>query len=232
MQVHQAVWQSSRIRGQRKQAAGTQILQADKQMSQADRPTKGRQATAAAGEVVAKAKLLQPWRQLRIVYALAAITIRFTTLSCKIVLRTHPQQRETLTQPFHCDLQRLSCKSINCSSKTGSRKNDHFEALFKRNFKRKIISTKMKKSATKAPFATFMQPLQSDLLHGLAKHNQNRKTVLKNKRPSSSLGAAVPLRSAQTELHNTLELQHATAEHIALMHQFQCTKCLNTCKTQ
>ena len=26
------------------------------------------------------------------------------------VLRMHPQQRETLTQPFHCDLQRLSSK--------------------------------------------------------------------------------------------------------------------------
>ena len=29
-----------------------------------------------------------------------------------------------------------------------------------------------------------------------------------------------------------MELQHTTVEHIALMHQFQCTKCLNICKTQ
>ena len=28
-----------------------------------------------------------------------------------IVFCTHPQQRGTLTKPFHCDLQRLSCKS-------------------------------------------------------------------------------------------------------------------------
>ena len=49
MQVRQAVWQASRTRGQRKQAAGTQ-------MSQANRPTKGWQATAADAEVVAKAK--------------------------------------------------------------------------------------------------------------------------------------------------------------------------------
>ena len=31
------------------------------------------------------------------------------------VLRTHPQQR-TLTQPFHCDLQRLSCKTHFCTA--------------------------------------------------------------------------------------------------------------------
>ena len=44
--------------------------------------------------------------------AQTAITIWFATLSCKTqVLRTHPQQRGTLTQPFHCDLQRLSCKT-------------------------------------------------------------------------------------------------------------------------
>ena len=28
----------------------------------------------------------------------------------------------------------------------------------------------------------------------------------------------------------TIELQHTTVEHIALMQQFQCTKCRNTCK--
>ena len=58
----------------------------------------------------------------------------------------------------------------------------------------------------------------------LAKDNQNRTPVLENKYPSRSFGAAIPLRSAQTELHNTIELQHTTVEHIALMHQFQCTK--------
>ena len=42
----------------------------------------------------------------------------------------------------------------------------------------------------------------------LANHNQNRKTVLENKYPSRSLGAAIPLRSAQTELHKTIELRH------------------------
>ena len=63
----------------------------------------------------------------------------------------------------------------------------------------------------------------------LQAHNQNRKTLLKNKYHSSSLGAPIPLRSAP---RNTIGLQHTTVEHIALMYQFQCTKCLNTCKTQ
>ena len=43
----------------------------------------------------------------------ASTTLRFTNLSCKktLVLRTQLQQRGTLTQPFHCDLLRLSCKT-------------------------------------------------------------------------------------------------------------------------
>ena len=59
----------------------------------------------------------------------------------------------------------------------------------------------------------------------LAKDNQNRKTTLQNKYPSRSVDAAIPLGSAQTaqELRNTIELQHTTVEHIALMLQFQCT---------
>ena len=47
----------------------------------------------------------------------------------------------------------------------------------------------------------------------LANHNQNRKTVLENKYPSRSLGAAIPLRSDQTELRNTIELQHYCWTH-------------------
>jgi len=97
---------------------------------------------------------------------------------------------------------------------------------------RKIISTKMEKTCYKAPFTSVTQPLQYDLRQVLAKENQNRKTALENKYSSGSLGAAIPLRSAQTELQNTKEVQHTTVEHIALMHQFQFTKYLNTCKAQ
>ena len=39
------------------------------------------------------------------------ITIYDSQLQNTIVFRSHPQQRETLTQPFHCDLQRLSCQA-------------------------------------------------------------------------------------------------------------------------
>ena len=54
--------------------------------------------------------------------------------------------------------------------------------------------------------------------------------LLKNKYPSSSRGAAIPQRPALAVLQNTIEFQRSTVEHIPLMHQFQCTKCLNTCK--
>ena len=66
----------------------------------------------------------------------------------------------------------------------------------------------------------------------LAKHNQNRKTVLQSSYLSTSVDATIPLRSADTELQHTVELQHTTVEHIAWMQQFQRTKPLNTCKTQ
>ena len=91
------------------------------------------------------------------------------------------------------------------------------------------------KIAAKAPFATLTCSSNAICQLWLANHNQNRKTIywrtLKNKYHSSSLGAAIPLRSAQTELFSTVELQHTTVEHIALVHQFQVTKCRNTCKS-
>ena len=74
------------------------------------------------------------------------------------VFCTQPQQRGTWTQPFHGDLQRLSCKTqknypqrlhklqLQNRISTPKRKNDDFEALFKRNLKRKIITTKMQKN--------------------------------------------------------------------------------------
>ena len=64
----------------------------------------------------------------------------------------------------------------------------------------------------------------------LAKHNQNRKTVLQSSYLSTSVDATIPLRSADTELQraielqHTKELQHTTVEHIAWMQQLQCTK--------
>ena len=119
---------------------------------------------------------------------------------------------------------------INCSSKTGiatpKRKNDDFEALFKSKFK-STIRNKWKKSAAEAPFATFTQPLQCK-----SRLSAKHKSITHAPAAARNLDTAIPLRSAQTDLHNTLELQHATVEHIALMHQSQYTKCRNTCKTQ
>ena len=124
----------------------------------------------------------------------------------------------------------------NCSSKTGStpaHKNDNFQALFQRNFKGKSSAPKWRKTCCQSTSRNFhAKTLQYDLRQGLAKQNQNRKTALENKYPSRNLGAAIPLLSAQTGLHNTQELQHTTVEHIASIHQFQCTTCRNTCKTQ
>ena len=58
------------------------------------------------------------------------------------------------------------------------------------------------------------------------KTQDNRKTLLETKYLSRHLGAAIPLRSAETDLKKTMQSQHTTVKHIALMQQFQCTKCL------
>ena len=74
-----------------------------------------------------------------------------------IVLRTQAKQRGTLTQPLQCDLQNLWCKTqwnyaqrhqkLQLQNRiwTPEPKKVDFEALFKRNFKRKIIGAKIEK---------------------------------------------------------------------------------------
>ena len=71
-----------------------------------------------------------------------------------------------------------------------------------------------------------MEPLQYDLRISAAKDNNisHAAAAVRN------LDAAIPLRSADTSWKRQKELQHTTVERIALMHQFECTKCLNTCK--
>ena len=44
--------------------------------------------------------------------------------------------------------------------------------------------------------------------------------------------APVPMHKLPQHTQTSIALQHTTVQHIALMHQFQCTKCINTCKTQ
>ena len=157
------------------------------------------------------------------------------------VFCTQPQQRGTWTQPFHGDLQRLSCKHTIelratatqiAAPKLASRRprgiNDDFEALFKRNFKRKLINTKIKKkSAAKAPLRNFHATITCDLRLSAAKHN----SITHAATAARNLGAAIPLRSAETEWPNIKDLQWTTVQHNALMHQFHCTNCLISCKT-
>ena len=54
---------------------------------------------------------------------------------------------------------------------TPKRQKDDFEALFKRNFKRKIISAKIEKICWQFTFAALMQPFQYDLRSSAAKDN-------------------------------------------------------------
>ena len=61
--------------------------------------------------------------------------------------------------------------------------------------------------------ASMMQQFQAICKEGLAKHNQNRKTVLQSRYLSTSVDATIPLRSAKTEFQHTVELQHTTVEH-------------------
>ena len=80
------------------------------------------------------------------------------------------------TRRFHGDLRNTATQiAAICSSEirisTPKQKNDDFEALFTRNLKGKSAVPKWKKSAAKAPFATFMQPLQYDLRLLAARHN-------------------------------------------------------------
>ena len=57
---------------------------------------------------------------------------------------------------------------------------------------------------------------------------RSAKTLLETKYLSRHVGAAIPLRSSDTDLRKTIELQHTTVKRIAVMRQFQCTKYLNT----
>ena len=103
----------------------------------------------------------------------------------------------------------------NCSSKTGSRrqseKKDDFETLFKRIFRRKITSAKMEKICWEITVAAFMQPLQYDLRDPAAKDN----SITNAAAARSNLDAAITMRSAETELQNTIELRATASEIVA-----------------
>ena len=101
-------------------------------------------------------------------------------------------------------------------SSTAKRKNDDFEALCKRNLKRKIISTKMEKNLLPEPHSKLSccHWLQYDLRLSAAKHN----SIMHAPAAARNLDATTPLRSAETELHSTIEFR-TTATQIAVPKQ-------------
>ena len=88
---------------------------------------------------------------------------------------------------------------------------DDFEALFKRIFRRKITSAKMEKIYWQISVAAFMQPLQYDLRSRAAKDN----SITNAATARSNLDAAITMRSAETELQNTIELRTTASEIVA-----------------
>ena len=91
---------------------------------------------------------------------------------------------------------------------TPKRKKDDFEALFKRNFKRKIISAKIGKICWQITFAAWMQPFQYDLRSSAAKDN----SITHAAAAPSNLDTAITMRSVETELQSTIELRAIASE--------------------
>ena len=92
-----------------------------------------------------------------------------------------------------------------------AKKND-FEPLSKRNFRRKIISAKMKKICWQITVAAFMHPLHYDLRSPATKDNNN---ITNAATARSNFDAAITMRSAETELRNTIELRTTASEIVA-----------------
>ena len=83
--------------------------------------------------------------------------------------------------------------------------------FFKRIFKRKIISAKIEKICWQITFAALMQPFQYDLRSSAAKDN----SITHAAAAPSNLDAAIPMRSAVTQLQNTIELRTMASETAA-----------------
>jgi hypothetical protein len=89
-------------------------------------------------------------------------------------------------------------------------KKDDFEALFKRIFKRKMTTVKIAKISLQITIAAWIQPLQYYLRDPAAQDN----SITRAAAAPSNLDAATTMRSADTELQNTIELR-ATVSEIA-----------------
>ena len=108
------------------------------------------------------------------------------------------------------------CRKLQLQNRipTPKRQKDDFEALLKRNFKRKIISAKSEKICWQITFAALMQPFQYDLRSSAAKDT----SITHAAATPSNLDAATTMRSAETELQNTIEL-HARCRKLQLQNR-------------
>ena len=137
-----------------------------------------------------------------------------------------PQHRATLTQPLLTTIPSADTElqtTIELRAKVSeiaapkpdldakAKKTNDFEALFKRIFKRKIISAKMVKICSQITIAALMQPFQYDLRSSAAKDN----SITHAAAAPSNLDAAIPMRSAVTQLQNTIELRTMASETAA-----------------
>ena len=148
-------------------------------------------------EKSADKSLSQPWCS-------HSNTIYDLQLQKTIVLRMRPLHQATLTQPTtmrsaETELQntielRAMASEIAAPNRisTPKRQKDDFEALFKRNFKRKIISAKIEKICWQFTFAALMLPFQYDLRSSAAKDN----SITHAAAAPSNLDAATTMRFA------------------------------------
>ena len=91
---------------------------------------------------------------------------------------------------------------------TPKEKTHDFEALFKKSFKRKIISAKIEKIRWQITLADLMQPFQYNLRYPAARDTSITHAAV----APSNLDAAITMRSADTESQNTKELRATVLE--------------------
>ena len=133
------------------------------------------------------------------------------------------QQRGTLTQPFHCDLQTLSCET----QENGNTRLQRFPApkpdldakaeqrRFLKRFSKGILKGKSslpesKKNLLPKHHSHVSRCHYNMIYDSAAKRNSNAHAAAATR----ALDAAIPLRSADTVLQHTIESQHTTVEHI------------------
>ena len=90
-------------------------------------------------------------------------------------------------------------------------KKRRFWSTFKMIFRKKITSAKMEKICWQITVAAFMQPLQYDLRDPAPKDT----SITNAATARSNLDAAITMRSAETELQNTIELRATASEIVA-----------------